>query len=268
MGISASMNEPTDNTIIGEAPSSYHTKKGGSDDIKGNFLTLLITQMQNQDPTNPMQNNELTSQLAQISTVEGIETLNKTVNTIVGQIDQSQALRATSLVNHMVMIAGNEISVDKINNGENAGSDTDTDTDTDKDTTPDTKLGKLRASTDATDNENIFSSAFGFESFSPIDTLTVNITDSSGAKVRTIEMNSKILPDVYHFFWDCTDDDGNKVPTGKYQFTVNATFNDAQVPVKTLKSAIVNSVSMKEGKPHLDVGLGVIVSLDEIRKVF
>lgn len=47
--------------------------------------------MQNQDPTNPMQNNELTSQLAQISTVEGIETLNKTVNTIVGQIDQSQA---------------------------------------------------------------------------------------------------------------------------------------------------------------------------------
>ncbi|AWR58058.1 flagellar hook assembly protein FlgD [Proteus mirabilis] len=264
MGISASMNEPTDNTIIGEAPSSYHTKKGGSDDIKGNFLTLLITQMQNQDPTNPMQNNELTSQLAQISTVEGIETLNKTVNTIVGQIDQSQALRATSLVNHVVMIAGNEISVDKINNGENAGSDTDKDTDT----TPDTQLDKLPASTDVTDNKNIFSSAFGFESFSPIDTLTVNITDSSGAKVRTIEMNSKILPDVYHFFWDCTDDDGNKVPTGKYQFTVNATFNDAQVPVKTLKSAVVNSVSMKEGKPHLDVGLGVIVSLDEIRKVF
>ncbi len=48
-------------------------------------------------------------------------------------------------------------------------------------------------------------------------------------------------------FWDCTDDDGNKVPTGKYQFgCANATFNDAQVPVKTLKSAIVNSVSMKE----------------------
>ncbi|HGN2348474.1 TPA: flagellar hook assembly protein FlgD [Proteus mirabilis] len=268
MGISASMNEPYDNTIIGEAPSSYHTKKGGSDDIKGNFLTLLITQMKNQDPTNPMQNNELTSQLAQISTVEGIETLNKTVNTIVGQIDQSQALRATSLVNHMVMIAGNEISVDKINNGENAGSDKDTDQDTDTDITSDTQLDKLPASTDVADNKNILASTFGFESFSPIDTLTVDITDSSGAKVRTLEMNSKLLPDVYHLFWDCIDDDGNTVPTGKYQFTVNATFNDAQVPVKTLKSAVVNSVSMKEGKPHLDVGLGVIVSLDEIRKVF
>ncbi|HDT3000457.1 TPA: flagellar hook assembly protein FlgD [Proteus mirabilis] len=268
MGISASMNEPYDNTIIGEAPSPYHTKKGGSDDIKGNFLTLLITQMKNQDPTNPMQNNELTSQLAQISTVEGIETLNKTVNTIVGQIDQSQALRATSLVNHMVMIAGNDIYVDKSNsnNGENAGSDTDIDTDK----TPDTKLGTLSGSADTPepDNENIFASAFGFESFSPIDTLTVNITDSSGAKVRTIEMNSKLLPDVYHFFWDCIDDDGNTVPTGNYKFTVNATFNDAQAPVKTLKSAVVNSVSMKDGKPHLDVGLGVIVSLDEIRKVF
>lgn len=111
MGISASMNEPYDNTIIGDAPSSYHTKKSGSEDIKGNFLTLLITQMKNQDPTNPMQNNELTSQLAQISTVEGIETLNKTVNNIVGQIDQSQALKASSLVGRGVMVSGNKIVV-------------------------------------------------------------------------------------------------------------------------------------------------------------
>lgn len=268
MGISASMNEPYDNTIIGEPPSSYHTKKGGSDDIKGNFLTLLITQMKNQDPTNPMQNNELTSQLAQISTVEGIETLNKTVNTIVGQIDQSQSLRATSLVNHMVMIAGNDIYVGKRNNGEDTGSDTETDPDKKPDAELDRRLDKLRGSADTPDNEDLLASTFGFESFSPIDTLTVTITDNSGAKVRTIEMNSKLLPDVYHFFWDCVDDDGNAVPTGNYKFTVNATFNDAQVPVKTLKSAVVNAVSMKDGKPHLDVGLGEIVSLDEIRKVF
>jgi flagellar basal-body rod modification protein FlgD len=38
-----------------------------------------VAQLKNQDPTNPMQNNELTTQLAQISTVSGIEKLNTTL---------------------------------------------------------------------------------------------------------------------------------------------------------------------------------------------
>ena len=40
------------------------------------FLKLLVTQMQNQDPLNPMDNAQITSQMAQISTVSGIEKLN------------------------------------------------------------------------------------------------------------------------------------------------------------------------------------------------
>ena len=275
MGISASMNEPTDNTIIGDAPSSYHTKKSGSEDIKGNFLTLLITQMKNQDPTNPMQNNELTSQLAQISTVEGIETLNKTVNNIVGQIDQSQALRASSLVGHGVMVSGNKIVVFQPTDGkgetEKPGNGDDTIP------TPDTQNEKTRQQmgtyksegTDPTtpSDEHLFSTPFGFELLSPTDSLTINITNASGVTVRTIQMDKKMLPDVYNFSWDCTDEDDNPVPTGSYKFTVNATLNDAQVPVKTLNYALVNSVSMVDGGARLDVGLGNTVSLDEIRQV-
>lgn len=275
MGISSSMNEPYDNTIIGDTPSSYHTKKSGSEDIKGNFLTLLITQMKNQDPTNPMQNNELTSQLAQISTVEGIETLNKTVNNIVGQIDQSQALRASSLVGRGVMVSGNKIVVFQPTDGkgetEKSGDGDDTIP------TPDTQNEKTRqqmgiyksGDTDPTapSDEHLFSTPFGFELLSPTDSLTINITNASGATVRTIQMDKKMLPDVYNFSWDCTDEDDNPVPTGSYKFTVNATLNDAQVPVKTLNYALVNSVSMVDGGARLDVGLGNTVSLDEIRQV-
>lgn len=269
------MNEPYDNTIIGDTPSSYHTKKSGSEDIKGNFLTLLITQMKNQDPTNPMQNNELTSQLAQISTVEGIETLNKTVNNIVGQIDQSQALRASSLVGRGVMVSGNKIVVFQPTDGkgetEKPGDGDDTIP------TPDTQNEKTRqqmgiyksGDTDPTapSDEHLFSTPFGFELLSPTDSLTINITNASGATVRTIQMDKKMLPDVYNFSWDCTDEDDNPVPTGSYKFTVNATLNDAQVPVKTLNYALVNSVSMVDGGARLDVGLGNTVSLDEIRQV-
>ena len=258
MGISSSMNEPYDNTIIGDAPSSYHTKKSGSDDIKGNFLTLLITQMKNQDPTNPMQNNELTSQLAQISTVEGIETLNKTVNNIVGQIDQSQALRASSLVGRGVMVSGNKIVVFQPADGKGETEKTRQ------------QMGTYKSeSTDPTapSDEHLFSTPFGFELLSPTDSLTINITNASGVTVRTINMDKKMLPDVYNFSWDCTDENDNPVPPGSYKFTVNATLNDAQVPVKTLNYALVNSVSMVDGSARLDVGLGNTVSLDEIRQV-
>ena len=48
-----------------------------SEDMNARFLTLLTTQLKNQDPLNPMENAEVTSQLAQMSTVDGIERLNK-----------------------------------------------------------------------------------------------------------------------------------------------------------------------------------------------
>src|SRR5687767_3240367 len=46
------------------------------------FLKLLVTQMKNQDPLNPLDNAQVTTQLAQINTVTGIEKLNTTVQTL------------------------------------------------------------------------------------------------------------------------------------------------------------------------------------------
>lgn len=75
-------------------------------DTRIQFLTLLTTQLQNQDPMNPMENAELTSQLAQLSTVEGIEKL----NTVMGQLLDSQAssegLQAAALVGRGVLVEG------------------------------------------------------------------------------------------------------------------------------------------------------------------
>lgn len=65
--------------------------------------------VENQDPTNPMENNELTTQLAQINTVSGIEKLNTTLGAITGQIDSSQSLYATSLIGRGVMVPGTNI---------------------------------------------------------------------------------------------------------------------------------------------------------------
>jgi flagellar basal-body rod modification protein FlgD len=75
------------------------------------FLKLLVTQMQNQDPLNPMDNAQITSQMAQISTVNGINTLNTTVQGLNTQFVQMQALQGASLVGHDVTLKGNGLAV-------------------------------------------------------------------------------------------------------------------------------------------------------------
>jgi len=48
---------------------------GNAQDIRSNYLTLLVTQLQNQNPLEPMNNHDMTSQLAQISQLEQLESI-------------------------------------------------------------------------------------------------------------------------------------------------------------------------------------------------
>src|SRR5690606_35795032 len=65
-----------------------------SDILRENFMTLLVTQLRNQDPLNPLENSELTSHLAQINTVGGIDALNETLKGITTQIEAGHSLQA------------------------------------------------------------------------------------------------------------------------------------------------------------------------------
>jgi flagellar basal-body rod modification protein FlgD len=75
------------------------------------FLKLLVTQMQNQDPLNPMDNAQVTSQIAQINTVSGIDKLNTTVTGLNSQFLRLQALSGASLVGHSITLQGNKLQV-------------------------------------------------------------------------------------------------------------------------------------------------------------
>ncbi|QEW32731.1 flagellar hook assembly protein FlgD [Erwinia billingiae] len=108
MGIAVGVNEKLDNSSITSAASTTDTSAA---DLQSNFLTLLVTQLQNQDPTNPMDNSQLTTQLAQINTLSGIEKLNTTLGSISGQINSGQSLQATTLIGHGVMVDGTQVLV-------------------------------------------------------------------------------------------------------------------------------------------------------------
>lgn len=93
--------------LNGAKSKSEGTSATGSD----RFLTLLTTQLKNQDPLNPMDNAEMTSQLAQINMVDGIAKLNTTLQSLVTNATESEAMQAAALVGHGVMVPGTGLTL-------------------------------------------------------------------------------------------------------------------------------------------------------------
>ncbi|MEY4753098.1 MAG: hypothetical protein RJA44_773 [Pseudomonadota bacterium] len=75
------------------------------------FLKLLVAQMQNQDPLNPMDNAQMTTQMAQINTVSGIEKVNESVQSLGSQFVQMQALQGAALVGRNALVEGNSVKL-------------------------------------------------------------------------------------------------------------------------------------------------------------
>lgn len=84
----------------------------GNDLGKNEFLELLVAQLNNQNPLEPQENGEFIGQLAQFSTVEGVEKLNSSMETILSGYQSSQALQASSLVGRKVIVPTEKAMVD------------------------------------------------------------------------------------------------------------------------------------------------------------
>ena len=115
------------------------------------FLKLLVAQMKNQDPLNPMDNAQVTSQMAQINTVTGIDKLNSTVAGLSAQFMQMQAMQGASLVGHDVIVPGNKLDIDPVS-----------------------AIGQG-----------------GFETQTPADAVKVEILSPSGAVVQTLNLGAQ-----------------------------------------------------------------------------
>lgn len=78
-------------------------------DTQDRFLKLLVTQMKNQDPLNPLDNAQVTSQMAQLSTVSGIDKLNATVQALSDSMASAQSLQAAAMIGHAALVPGSQI---------------------------------------------------------------------------------------------------------------------------------------------------------------
>ena len=107
------------NSIGLGAAASSATEKAKNDALgQADFLLLMTTQLQNQDPLKPMDNAQMVSQLAQMSTVQGIDELNKTVNGFSASLTNDQILKGTALVGHDVLVPSSQWALDDNGNAQ------------------------------------------------------------------------------------------------------------------------------------------------------
>lgn len=99
--------------ILGRAEIDFQEEKltGTQSKLdKDAFLQLLVTQLTLQDPTNPFDDKELTAQLAQFSSLESLNNINESVNSILDTLDNNSILSAVKFLDTYVVAPGNEIS--------------------------------------------------------------------------------------------------------------------------------------------------------------
>lgn len=106
----------TSNTASNAASSATNANASSTSSVNAGaeqdrFLKLLVAQLNNQDPMNPMDNAQMTSQIAQINTVTGIEKLNTTVQSLASQFASQQLMQGTSMVGRQVLVEGNQLTI-------------------------------------------------------------------------------------------------------------------------------------------------------------
>jgi len=89
--------------------ASATTAKSTVDEAQDRFLKLLVTQMRNQDPLNPLDNAQVTSQMAQLSTVSGINKLNASIESLSGMFQSNQLLQASGMIGRGVLAEGSDL---------------------------------------------------------------------------------------------------------------------------------------------------------------
>jgi len=98
-----------------EQKETTFTKELGQDE----FLELMMAQLENQDPMKPMDNGEFLGQMAQFSTVTGIEDMQQSLESLTETFSTGQTMQATQLVGQEVLIEDNtiELNADETING-------------------------------------------------------------------------------------------------------------------------------------------------------
>lgn len=108
LGLTASSASTASSTSTSSSTSTTDKTTLGQSD----FLTLMMTQIQCQDPSKPMDSTAMLSQMAQFSTVNGLETLNKSFATLSASMTSGQVLQSSQMVGRSALVPSTSVTLD------------------------------------------------------------------------------------------------------------------------------------------------------------
>ena len=228
---------PISNTAANASAANGQNGFGATNaaDMQNQFLTLLVAQLKNQDPTAPMDNAQMTSQMAQISTVTGIEKLNDTVNSVTSQFSTVQMLQGSNLIGRTVLSEGNALGV-AVQETEDADGN---------------KTSTTRG-TAAFDLDGVASD------------VQVQITNASGQVIDTLQLGAA-NPGRNYFTWDGSNYDGD---VSNLQFKVVATNGQDTVQSTALAPQAVVATSITDQGMVLELANGKSIGYSNVKAVF
>ncbi|GGX50525.1 flagellar hook assembly protein FlgD [Saccharospirillum salsuginis] len=242
------------NNVSGSsALSQYDINKNASQEKKSNelgkneFLELMIAQLNNQNPLEPQKNAEFVAQMAQFSTVEGIQNMSSGFESLASSFKSSQALQASSLVGGAVTVDGQDTSL--LRHGELVYGMADVPSGADS--------LKLQITNEA--GEVVENVPLGYQPNGPMS------FKWDGAN---LEINGEMADIDYDKF--PTDDDGNIIPhdPGEYQFQVVGNVGGQQQNLNVHMSARVDSVTLGENNDLvLNLAGGGTATMADVKQI-
>ena len=195
------------------------------------FLTLMITQLKNQDPFKPMDPAQYVGQLAQFSSVSGLSEINKNISTLTDSLRGNQVLDGASLIGHTVIAEGNKVYRYVPEEGE------------------------------AIPTQGAVEVPAGASSVQLI------VRDSAGTLIKTQAMETQ--KGLRGFLWDGSTDSGAIAPSGSYKIEVVAKVGDKNVSLNTSMAAQVSSVALDPatGSLMLDTDTLGEIAMTDVERV-
>jgi flagellar basal-body rod modification protein FlgD len=223
MTVSSSGSASLDSLVTSYQASDANKKE--TDDYLGRdaFLTMLVAQLENQDPLNPMDGTDFSAQLAQFSQLEQLMNLNSSMETLAKAYADNSEKDLMAYVGNQVTGTVDNMQVSK---GEVSG---------------------------------------GFFNLPDAADVIVQITDSEGVTVRSINMGTK-ASGSHLISWDGTDNEGEQVEDGTYTYTVLANSGSGYTTVDNSVTGTAEGVAYRNDKAYLVVQ-GLLIDPDKVSSV-
>lgn len=181
------------------------SRMGKPDLTQADFLRLMTEQLKNQDPLNPLSNAEFVSQMAQMSTAQGVGDLRSALQGMADAFNNDQALRGAALLGRTALVETDHLVLA-------AGAD-----------------DQLRAE--------------GVTATPAAGLVTIDITTPSGALVRRLQLRAEGPGDL-PFRWDGLSDRGEPLPPGSYRMRATFGEGRSAVALETAAMAPIESVTL------------------------